>query len=242
MDDIRQEIRQMSTDLKTRIDGIHDGIADKIKEIMGDLITTVKEEMSTRFTALENRITALESKSRINDRDNNIVIYGLAEEAEGVEENVVQRVNSLLVNELRLVDVQVVDGDRKPKHDRDCGVIVAKCGNTEHKQKIMEAKSKLRQSEHFSHIHITHDKPRWQRQHESNVRMVVKTLGTDKLYLKGSRVCLKDAQRNDWRDGNGRGQVQGQVQGQVRGRGRGRGRTQAQRNGRGRHQGQGNRM
>ena len=34
----------------------------------------------------------------------------------------------------------------------------------------MEAKSKLRDTEHFSHISIVHDKPKWQRQHEANLR------------------------------------------------------------------------
>ena len=65
------------------------------------------------------------------------------------------------------------------------GVIVAKCLNFADKQKVMEAKSKLRDSAHFNHIRIFHDKPKWQRQHEANLRLMVKTLGTNKLYDRG---------------------------------------------------------
>ena len=73
--------------------------------------------------------------------------------ADGVEENVAQRVNTLLSGELKLENVQVTSAERKPKfNNNDCGVIVAKCVNFADKQKVMEAKSKLRDSTHFSHI------------------------------------------------------------------------------------------
>ena len=62
-------------------------------------------------------------------------------------------------------------------YGRDNGVIVAKCSSIEAKSAIMEAKSLLRDSEHYSHIRIYPDKPKWQRFHESNMRMLVKTLG-----------------------------------------------------------------
>ena len=53
----------------------------------------------------------------------------------------------------------------------------------------MEAKSLLRDSEHYSHIRIYPDKPKWQLLHESNMRMLVKTLGQNKLFIRGNRIC-----------------------------------------------------
>ena len=93
------------------------------------------------------------------------------------------------------------------------------------------AKSLLRDSAHFRHISIFPDKPKWQRVHEANIRLVVKTLGTDKMFVKGSRVCLKDDE-NQWQQGgHHRGGRVGNTQGQGgrggRGGGRGRG-NQAQ--------------
>ena len=47
----------------------------------------------------------------------------------------------------------------------------------------------------FKHIRIFHEKPRWQRQHEANVRLLVKSLGTNKLFVRGNRVCARGDQR-----------------------------------------------
>ena len=69
---------------------------------------------------------------------------------------------------------------------------MATCENLDDKKKIIEAKSLLRNSPHHSHVSIFHDKPKWQRQHEANIRLVVKTLGTNKLFVKGSRVCVSN--------------------------------------------------
>ena len=87
----------------------------------------------------------------------------------------------------------------------------------------MEAKSLLRDSAHFRHISIFPNKPKWQRVHKANMRLVVKTLGTDKMFVKGSRVSLKDDE-NQWQHGgHHRGGRVGNTRGQG-GRGGGRGR------------------
>ena len=85
----------------------------------------------------------------------------------------------------------------------------------------MEAKSKPRDSAHFNHICVFHDKPKWQRQHEANLRLVVKTFGTNKLYVRGSRVCFTDERENDWHNQNGRDQARGRGRNRVCGRGAG---------------------
>ena len=83
------------------------------------------------------------------------------------------------------------------------GVIVARCVNSDQKDKVMKAKSLLNTG-NYRHISITHDKPKWQRQHEANLRLVIKTLGTNKLYLKGNRVCANDDDQN-WQNAGNRG-------------------------------------
>ena len=102
----------------------------------------------------------------------------------------------------------------------------------------MEAKSLLRDSVHFRHISIFPEKPiKWQRVHEANIRLVVKTLGTDKMFVKGSRVCLKDDE-NQWQQGgHHRGGCAGNTRGQG-GRAEGRGRGNQARGAKG-HGGQG---
>ena len=60
----------------------------------------------------------------------------------------------------------------------------------------MEAKSLLRDSAHFRHICIFPDKPKWQRVHKANIRLLVNTLGTDKIFAKSNRIRLKDDEIN----------------------------------------------
>ena len=47
-------------------------------------------------------------------------------------------------------------------------------------------------SEHFRHIRIYPDEPQWQRQYEANVRLLVKSLGAHKLFIRGNRVCERE--------------------------------------------------
>ena len=57
---------------------------------------------------------------------------------------------------------------------------------------------------------------------------MVKTLGTNKLYVRGSRVCLTEERENDWHNQNGRDQARGRGHGRGRGRGAGQGRARGQ--------------
>ena len=80
----------------------------------------------------------------------NFVVYDMAQDE---NEDVKDKVNNLLRDVLKLRDVKVSSAERKPAYNgRDNGVIVAKCSSIEAKSAIMEAKSLLRDSEHYSHI------------------------------------------------------------------------------------------
>ena len=211
----------MAVVLTQRLDTLETGLTDRIKTAVTDLINAVKDEFNDKILALEARVASLEDNSRAvpEDKSMNIVIYDMAE-SEG--ENVHEKVNNLLSSELKLQNVRVTEAERKAKFEgKDSGVVVAKCKNAEEKQNIMQAKSLLRNSEHHSHIRIYHDKPYWQRQHEANVRLLVKSIGSNKLYLKGNRVCEKDEGQNAWQQRNTRGQGRGRGHSQGRGSARG---------------------
>ena len=110
---------------------------------------------------------------------------------------------------------------------------MVKCSVISDKRKIIEAKSKLNTFEQFKHIRIFHDKPRWQRQHKANVRLIVKSLGTNKLFIRGSRVCERGNQREAWENSN-RPQADGEGQGRNGDCGAGRGAPRGNRRGAGR--------
>ena len=188
----------MSTQIWNRIDAMENGLVEKIRSAVAELIADVKQELDAKLLVLETRVAALESKPApmaTDDRSLNFLIYDMAESD---DENTLVKVNELVSTQLLLPDVKVVETDRKPKPDgKDNGVIVVKCSDIEDKKKILEAKSRLNGLEHFKHIRIYHDKPQWQRQHEANVRLLVRSMGNHKLYVKGNRICERGNQRDN---------------------------------------------
>lgn len=227
---LQGEIRDLSTNLLGRIKTLEDGFTQKIKDAVAELIETVRQEFEEKLQGLSDRVKLLENRpvEQSDSRVLSFVVYGMAESD---DENVVTKVNDLLSTQLQLPNVNVLEAERKAKPEgRDAGVIVAKCNRVEDKRLIMEAKSKLNNTEHFSHIHIAHDKPRWQRQHEANMRMLVRSIGANKLYVKGNRLFEKQHPNNQWQNQGtgGEGPVAGRGGGQAahrgaRGRGAGRG-------------------
>ena len=218
---LQEDIHQMSQDIGRRIDAMENGLAEKIKNAVRDLIADVKAELDAKLLALENRVAALEDRPATqapDDRSKNLVIY---EMAESDNENVVDKVNELIAVQLSLPEVQVPEAERKQKPvGKDAGVIVVKCGDMDSKHRIMEAKSRLNGLDHYKHIRIYQDKPRWQRQHEANVRLLVRSIGSHKLFVRGDRVCEKGDQQAGFVNVN---HARGQGEGQGRGRGAGRG-------------------
>ena len=182
------------------------------------------------------RVAALEDRPATqapDDRSKNLVIY---EMAESDNENVVDKVNELIAVQLSLPEVQVAETKRKQKPvGKDAGVIVVKCGDIDSKHRIMEAMSRLNGLDHYNfykHIRIYQDKPRWQRQHEANVRLLVRSIGSHKLFVRGDRVCEKGDQQAGCVNVN-RARGQGEGQGRGRGAGRGAGRGNGRGNARG---------
>ena len=101
-----------------------------------------------------------------DDRALNFVIYGLEESD---EENVTDKVNNLVGAQLKLPQVKVAEAERKQTFRADInGVIVARCVNNDQKDKVMKARSLLNTG-NYRHISVTHNKPKWQRQHEANL-------------------------------------------------------------------------
>ena len=235
IDDLKEDIKRMNDNISDRLTKIENNITEQVKKLVLEHLETVRTELKGMILALGERVKTLEnnpvSQQSVDDRSCNFVIYGMEESA---DENVSEKVNNLISAQLKLRDARVIEATRKNKYNGNtCGVIVAKCSDTGVKSKIMEAKSLLRNSEHHGHISISHDKPKWLRQHEANMRLIVKTLGTNRLHIRGNRVCTSDDQQTWNNPGNrgqgnrGRGEPRG-GRGQGRGRGVARGQPRGQ--------------
>ena len=67
MDDVKQEIRELSVNFEKRMDKLETGIADQIKGMVTDLIDAMKQEMTVKLSSFRGthsyiRISAATSK------------------------------------------------------------------------------------------------------------------------------------------------------------------------------------
>ena len=143
----------MSLDMRRRFDDVENSLADKIRIAVNEIITDVRAELDAKLAALEARMMALEDRPAApaqDDRSLNFVIFDMAESE---NENIEEKVNSLVSTQLLLPEVKVESAQRKQKPEgRDAGIILVECSDIIDKRKIMEAKSNLNTFKHFKHI------------------------------------------------------------------------------------------
>ena len=171
-------------------------LTDTILQTMRAEIDVVKKDFTTRIEDVVSRVTTLEStehtcgEKRETDISLNIVVRNLAE---GRDENVLNKVNGLIKDGLKLRDVSVDEATRKnPGRGGRAGLIVARCRSAKDKEDIMKAKRKLSDSRNFKDVSINHDKSHEQQIQDFNWNTIVSVVGKDKVTMRGSRVVFKN--------------------------------------------------
>ena len=133
-----------------------------------------------------------------SDKLKRSIIVKQLEEREN--ENINDRVNSLIYNGLKLDNIKVESATRKPtKSDTKPGIIVAVCKSMKDKDNIMQRKRDLKRSRRYENVYIEHHMPPEQRHLNSNLRTIVNTIGSDRLWLKGARVLQAEHSRDNAR-------------------------------------------
>ena len=157
-------------------------------------LQTFKEELGDEIDELNRRMKDLEEKvsnGRKEDNDGSepersIIIRHLDERE---NENVKDRVNSLISSGLKLDKIRVESAIRKQsKNENKPGIVVAVCKSLNDKNSIMQKKRELRKSRRYENAYIEHHMAPEQRRLNNNLRAIVNTIGSDRLFLKGSRV------------------------------------------------------
>ena len=103
---LQQDIRQMSLDMRRRFDDMENSLADKIRIAVNEIITDVRAELDAKLAALDARVMALEDRPAApaqDDRSLNFVIYDMAESE---NENIEEKVNSLVSTQLSHPEVK----------------------------------------------------------------------------------------------------------------------------------------
>lgn len=169
---------------------------DKIKEDFNAELKKVRDEMKL----LKENQTNQQQENTSQDTYLNIVIRNLPESA---NENTNTKVNSFLKEALK-IDVVLENIQRKPaRNELENGVIVATCKTRDDKSRIMKAKSLLRYSRNFRNVYIEHDLPRKDRNTMSNFRTLANVIGSDKVFVRGNKLLVRDtySDKNDTDNG-----------------------------------------
>ena len=189
-----------------KVKSSNEKVMKSMKRIEETILPTFKEEAGDEIDELNRRIKNLEEKvttsgqskaaSTENDEFKRSIVIRNLEEREN--ENVKDRVNSLIYNGLKIDTITVESANRKQsRSDSRAGIIIAVCKSLKDKETIMKRKSDLKNSRRYEKVYIEHNLPMEQRRLNSNLRTIVNTIGNDRLHLRGSRVLQADGERRD---------------------------------------------
>ena len=197
--DLAEKIDAMSANMTARLDkmeqNIHTTIASAIQSAMDDfkihvmaIIDDVRSNLQTQVTSLRADMEAREKNSGAT-LARNLVVRNVPER-EG--ENVKVTIDNIVKKGLKLTNINVVAAERKNGRFGKPGVIVAQCQTKDQKIAVMEKKATLRDHTQYKDVVIHNDKPYYERQTESNMRLLVSTLARGALTMKGARITKSD--------------------------------------------------
>jgi len=141
-----KRVSQESAQLRREID-------DRISELRGDFDSELND-LGARLDRVSQNVVP-ENGEDIRLR---VVVRNLPET---VNENVKDKVDSMIRDGLKIRDVQVDSAERKqPRHESDSGLAVAKFKDAGDKAKVMKAKRNLKDSRQYERVYNNHDQTR----------------------------------------------------------------------------------
>ena len=149
-----------------------------IAEVKSD-VSSIKSNMS--------KMDKSETSEKTDDISLNIVIRNLPQTH---CENVLNKVNGLVKDCLKIKDVSVTTAQEKTnRSDNEHGIVIAECASANDKPKIVSNKRHLKSDRKYSHVYIYHDMSREDRIMASNLKSIVKAVGNNKLFVRRNRIC-----------------------------------------------------
>ena len=143
---VSSESKRIRHEINERFDTLRSDVANDIED-MNDKIAEINANMDTRDESTNLRL--------------NIAIRDLPFNE---NENVVNKVNSLISDGVKIPDVKVVSAFRKESHDSiKPGIIIAKLKNETDKKKVILAKKNLKSHAQYRKVFIHDDQSREER-------------------------------------------------------------------------------
>jgi len=160
---------------------------DKIHDLREDF----NGELNEINTRLDNQRRVNANTRNDDDRHLRVVVRNLPE---AVNENVMQKVDSVIKDGLKINDIHVVSAERKDsRNDSRPGLVIAKFSTSEEKKTVMAAKKNLRDNRQYSTVYINHDLSREGRNLASNMRTLLSGVRRGQnLQVRGTRIVTTE--------------------------------------------------
>lgn len=178
---------------------LQDIISKAVQEAITQEIQKVREEFQSEIDNLRSEIVGLEERlaeganrdSESAKEKRTLVLFNITE---GRNENVVNKVNSILKDGVKLKDITVESAERKASNrEGKPGIVVALCKSEQDKWSVLKSKSKLKDSRQYSKVIIEPHKSADRRAWEASLRELARVGGLkDKLLWRGGRLVKRN--------------------------------------------------
>ncbi|XP_053378465.1 PH domain-containing rcdII-like [Mercenaria mercenaria] len=191
LDDISNDIKKVNHDLSDRIDKLEVELGKRLSEKLSDKIC---QQVDKRISVEIKRVNkAVDEKFDTVRTDMNSDM----EEIQVKLNSITDTVQTLIRDILKLSNIEVVSA-RRVKNDSSKypGVVVATLQNSEARDRVLKAKSTLRNNP-FKDIYIDADRTREERLATQNLRTVVDAMNKGaRMSIRGNKVVLASRNSN----------------------------------------------
>ena len=207
VDTLASEIEERLTKKFSQLlDKRHSKEISKVKSDINSRIDIVKEDIYRDIENLDTQVKDLSTeRSTLVQEDDIALRIVLRNVPETRNENVIDTVNGIMRDGLRLRDVSVKKAERKQSDSQNNGrskapVIVATLKSREDKQAVMDNKKKLKDDRNKHKMVFIHsDQTKAERLQRANFRTILDSIQkgeSDQLEIRGSRV-VRSTNRSD---------------------------------------------
>lgn len=218
---LSSDIKNSQDSLSKRIDNLEKELECKIIEKISGLISatikaevdSLRSEYNSEVDSLKQKVSALEASfaemvknsgnlsdpiAALEERKKRVVIRNLPEDKNESRQTTLDKVNALIKDGCKLSDVTITSVERKSIKSKKPGLIIATCDNFEQKQKLMKAKSHLKNFQKYNKVYLENDYSQEIRTCDSNFRTLLKVMGKERQFrVAGGKVYPVNARNGN---------------------------------------------
>ena len=178
----------------------------KLRKVIDDQVGDLRKEFESDLDDISEKIAHLTSvvnkkdSVQANDDDTRKMNIVLRKLPESTNEDLNNKVNSLIKDGLKIRDIHVRSTERKQSFNESIpGVVVATLGSLDDKKRVLSAKASLRHSRRYRDVYIHGDQSRKERLYSANLRSLVNAYksGDNNIRVMGSRIVSGDVENRD---------------------------------------------